>query len=391
MNIKKRVFLLMLFFLLSVFSLNGQAVPDSRVFAIFVFDTSDVKAQKEISIGRDIFLTSFEEAFNKAQKKFYMQELSGDLVTRDSILRHLNSLKGIVTNNDTVFFFFLGHGGLDDSGHFLAFRKERFYRKELESIMKSLNSRLTLIFTDSCASSVDTDKRFRRETRYKPVPSSLIENLFFDSSGIISVNSSKPYQSAWSNINFGGYFTYAFSYFLNENFFVLDRNGDGKVNWFEFLAAVDEGVQSLQTNFSEENKQTLFHFIFDVEILKRFYEKYVLIKNRSANPIYVSVAFCKRKDFNKCEWLSTYSLNYNGTFISRPLFYRQILGPFEEKYATIEDSVIQATAIRVVIIDPYTNKAYFWGGKDFIYDISNGILGNGYFAKSMETFIINVP
>ena len=52
--------------------------------------------------------------------------------------------------NDTLLFYFTGHGGLDDQGSYLSLEKGKLYRDTVQRRMADKGDRLTVMLTDCC-------------------------------------------------------------------------------------------------------------------------------------------------------------------------------------------------------------------------------------------------
>lgn len=125
-----------------------------------------------------------------------------------------------VRPNDAILFYFTGHGAADDQGHYLALAQGHLYRKDLLDALSAKKAGLTALITDCCNTRSDG---YLFVSPYihvdrPPAPSPLFRTLFFETKGIVDINSSSPSESSFfapitegSPDAFGSIFTLAWS------------------------------------------------------------------------------------------------------------------------------------------------------------------------------------
>lgn len=100
---------------------------------------------------------------------------------------------------DTLVFYYSGHGGADDRGHYLVMAKGKIYREDLRRHMLAKGPRLTVILTDCC--NVRSDGRAFMAPAVRLVPphdvTPIFDSLFFKPRGVVDINSSAPNESAF--------------------------------------------------------------------------------------------------------------------------------------------------------------------------------------------------
>lgn len=104
-----------------------------------------------------------------------------------------------VNANDTLLFFYTGHGSVDDQGHYLALAQGKLYRKRLLEALSAKGARLTVLITDSCNSRSDGYMFIAPayQSANPPVPTELFQSLFLQPKGVVDINSCSPGESAF--------------------------------------------------------------------------------------------------------------------------------------------------------------------------------------------------
>ena len=141
-------------------------------------------------------------------------------------------------SNDTIFFYWCGHGAFDEGGHFLWMPKNRgpraMRRSEIQEALERKGVRLVVFITESC----HVLQRFPEPERIPgaiprdDVPP-LFRSLFFDVSGVVDVNSSSPGQTSEADLLRGGAFTYYLSTSFSE--WAAERYG-----WKDIFEEIDD-------------------------------------------------------------------------------------------------------------------------------------------------------
>lgn len=142
--------------------------------------------------------------------------LKGKDATEQKVKSTISSLS--ISPDDIFMVYFSGHGGMDSKGTFLVTREGAFlYRVDLENAVKSKNARLKILITDACSNDIEGIAAARS---FRTSRSSLdgkfdeiYKKLFGEYQGFMSLSASSEGEYAWSDDNYGGYFTY---YFIKE-------------------------------------------------------------------------------------------------------------------------------------------------------------------------------
>lgn len=155
-------------------------------------------------------------------------------------------------SNDTIFFYWCGHGAFDEGSHFLWMPENRgdraMRRTEILSALKNKNPRLIVFITESCH--VLQSFPARSEAPGSPVQtelSPLFQSLFFDCNGIVNANSSSPGQFSRADKNVGGLFTFCLcSIFQND--------GNHIMSWKNVFDSIDSQIEVIGSS----NNQTVY-------------------------------------------------------------------------------------------------------------------------------------
>jgi len=140
--------------------------------------------------------------------------LQGTKATKANILSTINTLQS--GSNDVIFYYFSGHGLMEKGKtYMLTADEQNLGRAEVESIINAKNARLKMLITDACSNAVDgmTASRSINKSGQKIESGAFDEiyrDLFLGYQGMMHLSASTEGELAWSNDNFGGFFTYHF-------------------------------------------------------------------------------------------------------------------------------------------------------------------------------------
>ncbi len=144
--------------------------------------------------------------------------LQGRKATLKNINATLNALNA--GPNDVVWFYFSGHGGMENGKTFLSTSDEKdLPRSTLQNILNAKPARLKILMTDACSNDVNGGAVSRslsrntspaQEGRFDAV----YRDLFSRYTGMLHMSGSTEGEYAWSDDDMGGHFTH---YFIREN------------------------------------------------------------------------------------------------------------------------------------------------------------------------------
>jgi len=133
----------------------------------------------------------------KLDAQFYYM-MDDEQATPQSVLEALDQLQP--GPNDTVFFYYTGHGGIDDRGSYFDMIGGRLYRDEVFALMKSKGPRLAALISDCCNARDDGQAQIQARAPAPDIPEDftpLFRSLLIEPSGVIDVNACAPGQSAF--------------------------------------------------------------------------------------------------------------------------------------------------------------------------------------------------
>ncbi|HEX4415061.1 MAG TPA: EF-hand domain-containing protein [Lacipirellulaceae bacterium] len=160
-----------------------------------------------------------------------------------------------VKENTTLFCYCKLHGEVDQNGEALLYLdgwEEPIKRTELEDHLKARGARLTILVTDSCSAAAIPQPKFFGAAAQTKFPLQLFLDLFVNSKGFVSTNSSSStvdgqnvYERAWMDAD-GALFTRAFCGFFEERhpdaikdlYEKIDKNHNSRFSWQEFFPVV---------------------------------------------------------------------------------------------------------------------------------------------------------
>jgi hypothetical protein len=140
--------------------------------------------------------------------------LQGTKATMANIRSSMKNLQA--GSDDIVLFYFSGHGGMKSGKTFLFTADEQeLLRSEVEASFNAKPARLKMIITDACSNDVDglAATRSLSQSGQKIDAGefdAVYKELFLNYQGMMHISASSEGEYAWSNDNFGGFFTYHF-------------------------------------------------------------------------------------------------------------------------------------------------------------------------------------
>ncbi|HBT76016.1 MAG TPA: hypothetical protein DEB39_03625 [Planctomycetaceae bacterium] len=210
------------------FAHASQATDEyGKMHILIVADTDDDRIG--LSVQHDVLrlVRMFETAIPAHRRTIAV--LADENFSHENIERYYADLA--VAPNDTIFFFFAGHGifypeqqpRLSNEDHHLIVGKRLVSRERILNWIESKNAKLNIILSDSCFEFAKPDASLEpcAPEIFMEFDRRVFMNLFFRSSGLVNVNSANADQTAVGCPINGGAFTTAFCKVLTN------LSGDG--------------------------------------------------------------------------------------------------------------------------------------------------------------------
>jgi len=242
-------------------SLYGQQ-PPPRPPRLHVLTVVDNDSDLQAHVVRDGFNLRkiLTEAFVTRPHRLVLEKsLNGENATAQKVLDHYRMLKGKIRPNDTLLFYYTGHGATfpDQGGHALTMHHDNvnarpfLFRNDLRQEMLQLQPRLAVIITDCCSKIPDNT----RAPQLADLPKAtwpVIDQLFFQHAGFVDINGCQGNALSMCYADRqgpkGGTFTLALVSLLctkrdaiNDTF----RTSDGKVDWSQFHQTLSNETNKL--------------------------------------------------------------------------------------------------------------------------------------------------
>lgn len=179
--------------------------------------------------------------------------LQGTKATMANILSTMNSLQA--NPNDVILYYFSGHGLMEKGKTYMLTADEKnLGRAQIESIMKSKNARFKMLITDACSNDVDGMTASRSISKgNQQIDAGLFDetykDLFWGYKGMMNLSASTEGELAWSNDQFGGFFTY---HFFKEGLIKKPIN-----DWTQIFAGAKDKTSQMFMRMSAEQRSQL--------------------------------------------------------------------------------------------------------------------------------------
>ncbi len=161
----------------------------------------------------------------------------------DHIQEGFRNLKGILTPEDAVLFYWAGHGVMKDGEHYLATSDHSLENRNalIQSVKKNLKPRLLVFITDACADETATISGHGVALPIGGETSPLFNELFFQYTGVVDINAAERGQKALSVCMPNGS---GFGLFGDSLVAVIQRYPSLPLTWNQFSELVILETQS---------------------------------------------------------------------------------------------------------------------------------------------------
>ncbi|MEQ9407480.1 MAG: caspase family protein [Fuerstiella sp.] len=190
-----------------IFLTAGSSVPMAGaagpvVHAVIVGDTSPAAQWGKYVVNVTMDTTNMFSALtaNLPQARCQVYPLTleeDDWSTPENVLGQIQEVS--LRPEDTFLFYFSGHGGADDRGHYFRLAGGKLYRSDVRAAMQKKGARLNVVLSDCCNVRGDGFAYFAPgiDDRSPSRPSPLFESLLLKPSGWVDVNASSPGEAAF--------------------------------------------------------------------------------------------------------------------------------------------------------------------------------------------------
>jgi hypothetical protein len=201
----------------------------STLHVLLLCDTEDDRIGQYAAVDHLHMMSLFKG--NVRERDLRLVDLAGNKFTSDKALAELRRITSVLQPDDAVVIYFSGHGGYaQGGGHGLLIRNRTVYRRTILQELEKRRCRLKVIITDACfQESVLPPSKAAAYVEHPPETSPLFRRLFFESRGLLDMNSCVKTQVALCNEadhGKGSLFTSVLNDALSENAHSYDYNWD---------------------------------------------------------------------------------------------------------------------------------------------------------------------
>lgn len=182
---------------------GAEATESKRVVAVVVVDSLDKSIGKAVAKDGERVKQSLEAGFAKDKDRLVVHPIvDGEKVTPEDVLSFIDKLA--VDKEDTLLFFYSGHGAFDaKKGQYLQMysglegKKGDLFRDTLLAKLKAKKARLTVLLTNICNAEAESRAPLTRDLT-KPPNFQVLSRLFLVPEGTVDITSSKKGELTWN-------------------------------------------------------------------------------------------------------------------------------------------------------------------------------------------------
>lgn len=216
---------------------SRPVVGQAQVHVLLLIDTHAHNVGSGAAASGRNMENVLQAAFAARPHRLSIKKLSGRHATPQNALSYYRNLH--IEPNDTVMAYYFGHGATDrNTGHYLAMRYGRLFRRELRDAMLEHGPRLAVLLTECCANYVQAPRGTAAMGGGDEESSSrgeVLHHLLLKHQGVVNITASEIGKYAFTSSE-GGIFNFALTRLIEDSPQRLDRNHDGRVDWSEFYA-----------------------------------------------------------------------------------------------------------------------------------------------------------
>jgi len=196
-----------------------RSASAQKLYLLVAADTKDPKIGQADEMDMWNVYTTFMAHVPEDQLRVYGED-SGTGSWRGPSVQDADDMKSAILRaidrcpagrNDTIVFYWSGHGMYDSRGHYLLMpNRQALYRSEVVAAIRRHSPRLAVVISDSCNKWLDSRRLTPPAAAAIEPPlglSPLFDSLFFRHRGLVDINASSEEETAGCNNSCGGYFT----------------------------------------------------------------------------------------------------------------------------------------------------------------------------------------
>lgn len=238
--------LALLFFTSNAFAQKVYFIAEGDFNASGVGDC----VQAGVNLTRGAFKSALPEhrlvLYNDYDSSWKGPDVSNSSSIRRDLLRAIASCPA--GSNDAIVCYWCGHGAFDENGHYFDLADDAIRRATVLAALKAKGCRFTALISESCHVYKQVSAEMLPGAGVPDDVSPLFKSLFFESRGVLDINSSSPGQTAAASPDFGGPFTLSF-------YLVLTRFSETRLSWNQTIKLVDRLVAQ---GFGSQTNQTIY-------------------------------------------------------------------------------------------------------------------------------------
>ncbi len=230
-------------------AIGDAAFADRTVYTLVMCDTNAEGVEAEARTCGENFLSMIKVFHQRGLPCATPAYIPGERIGLAEIQRCVSAFP--IDGNDTLLFYYVGHGESRQGVHILDTSVGKFSRDEIRNTLLSasrVRPKLTLVMTECCAPE-------RAPPKFVPFPifglalgekvpnRNLLENLLLDHAGLVDFNSCSYGERAAVGKD-GALFSYILENLIESesSFEAYDANKDGFVSWREFFPRLAEAT-----------------------------------------------------------------------------------------------------------------------------------------------------
>lgn len=291
--------------------------------------------------------------------------LQGTKATMANILQTMKSLQS--GPNDVILYYFSGHGLMEKGKTYMLTADEKnLGRAEVEAIMKSKNARLKMIITDACSNDIDGPTASRSISKgNQQIDAGMFDetykDLFLGYQGMMNLSSSTEGEFAWSNDQFGGFFTY---HFFKEGLVKKPVN-----DWTKIFANAKDKTSQMFLRMSDEQRSQLAKLGVNNQTAKAF-SLPTLQKTTSNNTSSNNQANNNPPIINQAPPAGKINIyNYTGTNVNFATDYNLPNKTWTQ--SNVQQMTLNASKYASIPF-AFATLSYNYQGQDYYFELENG-------------------